>query len=79
MKRKILLFFTLCLLCLFFTGCRHEHDKIEVWNKSDWIFDNIQIETMDGYFYDHHEKFTVDENKIGVTIYFSKEDAAWDD
>jgi hypothetical protein len=28
------------------------------------------IYTPDGYFYENHEKFVVDENKIGITIYF---------
>lgn len=38
------------------------------------IFDNININIKDGYYYDKHEKFTVDDNTIGVTIYFSNED-----
>ena len=66
--KKITLFLMLCL-CL--TGCKHKHDTISVWNREDWIFDNVTIKTKDGYFYCKHEKFTVDENTIGVTIYFT--------
>lgn len=78
MKKKILLFLIACLTCLFLTGCGHEHDTIEIYNKSEWTSDNIKIETKDGYFYDKHEKFTVDKNTIGITIYFSTEDDSWD-
>ena len=79
MKKKVLLFLIACLACLFLAGCEHEHDTIEIYNKTDWVFDDINIEIKDGYFYDKHEKFTVDENTIGVTIYFStEEDDSWD-
>ena len=37
------------------------------------IFDDIGIEIKDGYFYDRHEKFTVDENTVAVTIFFVSE------
>lgn len=82
MKKKIILFLMVCLICLCLTGCAdkaNKHDWIEIANRTSWIFDNIHIETKDGYFYTEHEKFTVDENTIGVTIYFSKEkDDGWD-
>lgn len=79
MKKKMSLFLVACLFCLCLVGCEHRHDTIEVYNKTDWVFDNIKIEIKDGYFYDNHEKFTVDKNTIGVTIYFStEEDDSWD-
>lgn len=74
MKKKIVLFLCLIGTCSCLTGCQNEHDRIEIWNKSDWIFDDINIDIKDGYYYDKHEKFTVDDNTIGVTIYFSNED-----
>lgn len=78
MKKKIALFLvTLFLFCL--TGCQNEHDKIKIWYKSDWIFDDINIDVKDGYFYERHEKFTIDDNTIAVTIYFSNsEKDTWD-
>lgn len=70
--KKIILFLTLCL-CL--TGCRpKQHDTINILNKEEWIFDNITIKIKNGYFYNRHEKFTVDENTVGVTIYFTNDD-----
>lgn len=79
MKKKMSLFLVVCLFCLCLVGCVNKHDTIEIYNKTDWVFDNINIEIKDGYFYDKHEKFTVDENTIGVTIYFStEEDDSWD-
>ena len=69
----------ICLICLYFTGCWNKNDYIEIWNKGNTIFDDIKIEIKDGYFYDRHEKFTVDKNTIGVTIYFTNEDGdSWD-
>ena len=80
--RKIILFLFLCLICLCFVGCdefNNHNDVIEIYGKTDWKCDNIIIETKDGYFYDSHDKFTVDKNTIGVTIYFSAdEEDAWD-
>ena len=78
MKKKIALFLVICLACLCFASCGNQNDYVEIWNKSGTVFDDIGIEVKDGYFYDRHEKFTVDENTIGVTIYFSKEDSSWD-
>lgn len=79
MKKKIALVLCMFCICSCLTGCKNEHDKIEIWNKEDWIFDDVNIDIKDGYFYDSHEKFTVDDNMIGVTIYFSNtEDDTWD-
>ena len=68
MKKTLIVI--LCLIFLGLTGCANEHDTIEIYNKSDSIFDNIIIKTPNRYFYENHEKFVVDEGKIGVTIYF---------
>lgn len=80
MKKKLTLFLCLVSTCIFLAGCQRKHDTIELYGKSDWIFDNVTIETKDGYFYESHEKFTVDENTIAVTIYFStSEKNVWED
>ena len=78
MKRRILLFL-LCLMCFGLVGCTNENDHIEVYNKSRAVFDNVGVPIKKGYYYDKHEKFTVDENTIGVTIYFSSDydDGEW--
>jgi uncharacterized lipoprotein NlpE involved in copper resistance len=77
--KKIILFLSLCLTCLCLVGCENQHDNIEIYNKTDWIFDNIEIKIKDGYFYNSHDKFTVDENTVGVTIYFSNNiEDIWD-
>ena len=78
MKKKVSLVLIMCLICLCCTGCQNDADRIEIHNKRPHIFDDIYIEIKSGYFYKEHEKFTVDENIIGVTIYFSQEDDAWD-
>jgi hypothetical protein len=82
LKKKILLFLSIVCITLCLAGCQgqNKHDRIEVWNKGDLIFDDINIDIKEGYFYKKHEKFTVDKNTIGVTIYFSTEEAdTWDD
>lgn len=78
MMRKLLLVPIILLTFIITVGCENKHDIVEIYNKSGWIFDDIQIEIMDGFFYDRHEKFTVDENRIAVTIYFSKEGTSWE-
>lgn len=78
MKKKMLLFLIVCLVCLCFAGCENNNDMVEIYNKGSNVFDNINIKIKDGYFYDSHEKFTVDENTIGITIYFSTEDDSWE-
>ena len=78
MKKKITLFLILCLTCLCIVGCEKRNDTIEIKNKSSLTMDNILIEIKDGYFYDKHEKFTVDKNTIGVTVYFSNDNGTWD-
>lgn len=74
MKKKLIMSLGLLCLCLCLTGCDNKHDVADVYNKKNWVFDNIIIETEDGYFYDGHEKFIVDGNTVGVTIYFSTEE-----
>ena len=79
MKKKIMLFTTLISICLCFSACGKHGDNIEIYNKSSTIFDNINIEIKEGYFYDRHEKFTVDDNTVAVTIYFTKsKDGNWE-
>lgn len=80
MKKKILLILGLMYICICLSSCgMNTHDTITIYNKSSTEFDNIKIDTKDGYFYDKHEKFTVDDNTIGVTIYFDKlEEDSWD-
>lgn len=72
MKKNILLLLSMCMIFLCLVGCDHEHDTVDIYNRTDSIADNIIIEIKDGYFYDKHEKFTVDDNTIGLTIYFFK-------
>lgn len=78
MKKKIALFLIVCLTCLCSVGCQNKNDYVDIHNKESIVFDNVGIEIKDGYFYSRHEKFTVDENTIGLTIYFSKENEEWD-
>jgi hypothetical protein len=78
MKKKALLILIICLISLCLTGCKHKNDHIELYNKDSHVFDNINIEIKEGYFYDRHEKFTVDEHTVGVTIYFSNDEDTWD-
>lgn len=80
MKKKILLILGLICICIYLSSCStNTHDTIIIYNKSATNFDNISIDTKDEYFYDKHEKFTVDDNTIGVTIYFSKlDEGSWD-
>ena len=88
MKKKILLFLTVCMIFLCLVGCgdendNNEHDMIKIYrNDCDDFFDipeDISIKIKDGYFYYKHEKFTVDEDTIGLTIYFSKNvEDAWE-
>ena len=76
MKKVLLLFSIICImLCL--VGCQNEADHIDLYYKNDYILDDIHINIKDGYFYESHKKFTVDENTIGVTIYFSTDKDEW--
>ena len=79
MRYRILI---LCLvvMMLVLTGCdKHTADQVEIYNKSSTVFDNINIPLKEGYFYVKHEKFTVDENTLGITIYFSNDaEAGWE-
>ena len=76
MKKKTLSFLSVICIILCLVGCQgqNEHDCIEIWNKGDLIFDDIEIPIKKGYFYENHKKFTVDENTVGVTIYFSTDE-----
>ena len=78
--KKIICLIIALLLVLSLTACKntHEHDHILIWNKSTATYDNVEIELKDGYFYQSHEKFRVDENTIAVTIYFSNKDDEWE-
>ena len=79
MMKKLFLLTALIILILLLCGCGNTHDTINIYNKSTTVFDDIFIDAKDGYFYDRHEKFIVDENSIGVTVYFSKiEDGEWE-
>lgn len=76
MKRKIITIF-LIFICLCLTGCelpQNGYDSITIYNKSPGTADNIRIDTKDGYFYNRHEKFIVNENEIGIVIYFRNDE-----
>ena len=65
-------------IIIFFSGVLNgcstsEHDRITIYNKGCSIFDDITVDVKDGYFYDKHDKFTVDENTVAVTIFFVNE------
>lgn len=74
MKKKIFLLFSVICIMLCLVGCQNVSDEIDIYYKSTAVFDNYHIKIKDGYFYDSHEKFTVDENTIGVTIYFTTDE-----
>lgn len=80
MKKKILVTILGLLAILSLGACENEHDKIEVYNKENWVFDDINIDIKDGYFYEDHEKFIIDDNTIAVTIYFTNksEEEKWE-
>lgn len=74
--KKIICITIIIVLTLSLCGCSNTYDTIEIYNKSASTFDNIFIDIKNGYFYDKHEKFAIDENTVGVTIYFSKNDGS---
>lgn len=78
MKCKIILMILCAAMML--TGCnKRDADYVEIYNKSSTIFDDVGIPLKEGYFYESHEKFTVDESTLGITIYFSNEsEAGWE-
>ena len=77
MKKKIGLL-AVSIICMCCAGCNDRaYDYINIYNKKQVTTDDINIKIKNGYFYDSHEKFTVDENTIGVTIYFSNNDDDW--
>jgi hypothetical protein len=80
MRKKLAVFLITCLTCSFLIGCdeyKNEHDTVILHNKRPNAFDNITIEVKDGYFYDSHEKYIIDDNTISLVIYFSGEDDSW--
>lgn len=80
MKKKIFVTILGLLTILSLGACEHRHDKIDVYNKTSWVFDDINIDIKDGYFYEDHEKFIVDDDTIAVTIYFTNksEEEMWE-
>lgn len=79
-KLKYKMILVLCLAAMMLTGCdKRTADYVEIHNKSNTVFDDVGILLKDGYFYESHEKFTVDESTLGITIYFSNEsEAGWE-
>lgn len=78
MKKLIFMLTTMSLL-LSLCGCTNENDHIAIYNRSDYIFDDINIPIIEGFFYDRHEKFAVDNNTVGVTVYFSRiDEGGWE-
>ena len=75
MKKLILTAIAVSTLLL--CGCRNENDCIQIWNEDSATFDDININIKTGYYYESHEKFTVDDNTIGITVYFTN-DEGWD-
>lgn len=80
MKKKILVTILGLLIILSLGACEHEHDHIQIYNKTDWVFDDIDIDVKNGYFYEDHEKFIIDDNTIAVTVYFTNksEEEKWE-
>lgn len=74
MKKKLIPLIVALLACLCLTGCERNGDQVEIYNKSCFTSDNVNIKVKSGYFYKKHETFVVDENTIGLTIYFSNND-----
>ena len=72
--KKLICITIIIVLTFSLSGCQNKQDTIEIYGRNSSVFDNNMIEIKQGYFYDKHEKFTVDENTVGVTVYFSKED-----
>ena len=74
--KKYIIIFLIIILCIILTSCninKSEHDTIEIYNKSCTTFDNIKIDIKEEYFYDKHDKFTVDDNTVAVTVYFVRD------
>ena len=73
MKRIMMLLLS-CSICLCMVGCTNRSDHVEVCNKSGFVFDNVIVDVKEGYYYSRHERTTIDENTIALTIYFTKND-----
>lgn len=74
MVKISILFFVLLLVVLSMSACGRTHDTVDIYNKSEFIFDNITIELPDGYYYSDHEKLKIDDHNCKLIIYFSDED-----
>lgn len=61
------------LISLGLCGCNQHNSRDTVWieNKISGKIDDIRISTPNGYFFDRSESFRVDDNTVGLTIYFS--------
>lgn len=70
--------FFIVLLAFGLSGCSNKGDYVDIHNQSPTIFDNIRISVKDGYFYEKHEKSTIDDDTIALTIYFSDLDSTDD-
>ena len=76
--KKINSIFTVFALVAMLCACDRKNDYIQIFNRSSKVIDDVGIDILDGYFYDSHEKFIVDEHTIGVTVYFTRgNDAGW--
>lgn len=77
--KKLLCIFIAIMLVSVLCACRNKHDHVQISNKDDTIFDDVNIDIIDGYFYASHEKFIVDEHTVGITVYFTDNgnDAGW--
>lgn len=74
MDKKLIITAIIIFFLWLLSGCNtREYDCIVINNKGKSIFDDINIKIKDGYFYDRHEKFTVDENTVAVTVFFVNE------
>ena len=77
--KKLISLTIITVLAFSLSGCGKTHDSIDVYNRGITTLDNIIIKIKPGYFYDKHEKFIVDENTVGVTVYFAKDgDGDWE-
>lgn len=74
MKKLFLIMLTIALALSLCSCLERTHDYIKIYSKTDWVFDDVEIEIKDGYFYNRHEKFKVDENTVAVTLYFTQKD-----
>jgi hypothetical protein len=74
MKRRLLLLISSLLVCLCLSACDNDYDHIDIYNKSGSFWDDVSIDLPEGYFYDKHEKYTIDDDTVAVIIYFNAQD-----